>query len=188
MPETVKPGDPALERVETVLLAGAPTAVAAAAGEARRGSFHVAEGGLEGEAAQAGRELVERGRELARAAGNARVALVLGGETTVTLKGETGSGGRNQELALAAARELSGGTGELVFTVATDGEDGPTRYAGAMVDGATWEAARRAGRDPEAALARHDSRPALAAVPGALLETGSTGTNVGDLAVYLRVR
>lgn len=186
LPETLKPGHPSLESVETVLLAGARTAVAAAAGEARRGSFQVEEGELRGEAARAARGLVERGRALARAAGEAGAALVLGGETTVTLGGEAGSGGRNQELALAAARELSGGTGELVFTVATDGEDGPTRYAGGRVDGGTWEAVRRAGIDPDAALARHDSRPALAAVPGALLETGATGTNVGDLAVYLR--
>lgn len=184
--ETLKPGDPSLEPVETVLLAGVKTAVSAAAGEARRQGFHVEEGGLEGEAAQAARELVARGRALAGAAGGAGVALVLGGETTVTLRGETGSGGRNQELALAAARELSGTKGEMVFTVATDGEDGPTRFAGARVDGGTWEAVRRAGIDPDAALARHDSRPALAAVPGALLETGATGTNVGDLAVYLR--
>ena len=113
------------------------------------------------------------------------MTLVLGGETTVTLGSSNGNGGRNQELALAAARALSGGTGELVFTLATDGEDGPTRYAGATVDGATWEAIQRAGLDPEAALARHDSRPVLAAVPGTLLETGATGTNVGDLAVYL---
>ncbi len=186
LPETLKPGHPSLATVETVLLGSARTAVMAAAGEARRRSFHVAEGELKGEAAQAARQLVERGRSLARAAGDAGVALVLGGETTVTLGEETGSGGRNQELALAAAREISGGTGELVFTVATDGEDGPTRYAGARVDGGTWEVVRRARIDPDAALARHDSRPALAAVPGALLETGSTGTNVGDLAVYLR--
>ncbi len=186
LPETVKPGDPSLEPVEDVILAGVKTAVAAVVAEARRRSFQVADGELRGEAAQAGRELVERGRELARAAGDAGAALVLGGETTVTLRGESGSGGRNQELALAAARQLSGGMGELVFTVATDGEDGPTRYAGATVSGGTWEAIRRAGIDPDAALARHDSRPALAAVPGALLETGSTGTNVGDLAVYLR--
>jgi glycerate 2-kinase len=186
IPETLKPGHSALDRVETVLLGGAGTAVAAAAAEARRHGVHAADGGLEGEAAGAARELVARGRALARAMGGSGVALVLGGETTVTLDHGAGSGGRNQELALAAARELSGGTGELVFTLATDGEDGPTRYAGATVDGATWEAIRRAGLDPEAALARHDSRPALAAVPGALLETGPTGTNVGDLAVYLR--
>jgi glycerate-2-kinase len=113
---------------------------------------------------------------------------VLGGETTVTLRGKTGRGGRNQELALAAAREIAGSEDELVFTLATDGEDGPTRAAGGVVDGATWEAVRRAGIDPEAALARHDSGTALAAVPGALLATGPTGTNVGDLAVYLRLR
>lgn len=186
LPETLKPGDPALERVEAVLLASVRTAVAAAMAEARRRGFHVAEGELEGEAVKAARGLVERGRDLARAAGDAGAVLVLGGETTVTLGEKAGSGGRNQELALAVARELSGGTGELVFTVATDGVDGPTRYAGATVDGGTWEAVRRAQIDPDVALAGHDSRPALAAVPGALLETGSTGTNVGDLAVYLR--
>ena len=114
------------------------------------------------EAVRAARDLVARGR----AWGGSGVALVLGGETTVTLRGETGRGGRNQELALAAARELSGGEGELVLTLATDGEDGPTRSAGGTVDGTTWEAVRRAGIDPEAALARHDSGTALAAVPG----------------------
>jgi glycerate 2-kinase len=183
IPETLKPGDPLLERVETVLLGGVRTAMAAAVAEARRHGFQAAAGDLEGEAAQAGRDLVVRGRELG-------TALVLGGETTVTLSGPAGSGGRNQELALAAARELAGSPApadnELVFTLATDGEDGPTRSAGAMVDGTTWEAIRRVGIDPEAALSRHDSRTALAAVPGVLLETGPTGTNAGDLAVYLR--
>lgn len=154
--------------------------------EVRRQGFQAEEGGLEGEAAEAGRSLVERGRALAGSRSDDGFALVLGGETTVTLGSAPGSGGRNQELALAAARELAGGKGELVFTLATDGEDGPTRYAGAVVTGATWDAVQRAGIDPAAALARHDSRVALAAVPGALLETGPTGTNVGDLAVYLR--
>jgi glycerate 2-kinase len=171
------------KRVETVVLGSARTAASAAVAEARRRGLHAVDGPLEGEAALAARELVERGRALE----GSRVALVLSGETTVTLGEKTGHGGRNQELALAAARELAGGTDELVFTLATDGEDGPTRHAGATVDGATWEAIRRAGLDPEAALARHDSGTALAAVPGALLQTGPTGTNVGDLAVYLRL-
>lgn len=183
LPETVKENP---SEVETVLLGSVRTAVAAALAEARRQGLQAVDGALEGEAAQAGRNLVERGRALAAVLGGG-TALVLGGETTVTLRGEAGRGGRNQELALAAARELAGGSGELVFTLATDGEDGPTRSAGGTVDGATWEAVRRAGVDPEAALARHDSRTALAAVPGSLLETGPTGTNVGDLAVYLRV-
>ncbi|HEY4593016.1 MAG TPA: DUF4147 domain-containing protein [Thermoanaerobaculia bacterium] len=179
IPETVKENP---SEVETVLLGSVRTAVAAAAAEARRQGLQAVDGELAGEAAQAARDLVARGRAL-----GAGAALVLGGETTVILRGETGRGGRNQELALAAARELAGGSGELVFTLATDGEDGPTRSAGGTVDGATWEAVRRAGIDPQAALARHDSRTALAAVPGALLETGPTGTNVGDLAVYLRL-
>lgn len=182
VPETLKPGDPLLERVETVLLGGVGSAVAAAMAEARRHGLKAFSGNLEGEAARAGHDLVTQGRAFGPG-----VALVLGGETTVTLSGRAGRGGRNQELALAAARELAGSSGELVFTLATDGEDGPTRCAGATVDGAAWEAVRRAGIDPEAALARHDSRTALAAVPGALLETGPTGTNVGDLAVYLQV-
>jgi glycerate-2-kinase len=185
----MKPGDSALERVETVLVGSAGTAVAAVVAEVRRQGFQAEEGGLEGEAAEAGRSLVERGRALAGSLSGAGFALILGGETTVTLGSAgsaTGSGGRNQELALAAARELADGEGELVFTLATDGEDGPTRYAGAMVTGSTWGAMQRAGIDPATALVRHDSRVALAAVPGALVETGPTGTNVGDLAVYLR--
>ncbi|HET9209269.1 MAG TPA: DUF4147 domain-containing protein, partial [Thermoanaerobaculia bacterium] len=148
IPETVKENP---SEVETVLLGSVRTAVAAAVAEARRQGLQAVDGELSGEAAQAARDLVARGRALE----GAGAALVLGGETTVTLRGETGRGGRNQELALAAARELAGSPDELVFTLATDGEDGPTRSAGGTVDGATWEAVRRAGIDPQAALARH---------------------------------
>ncbi|MFP5287211.1 MAG: glycerate kinase, partial [Thermoanaerobaculia bacterium] len=183
VPETVKPGDPLLDRVETVVVGSARTAAASAVAEARRQGLSAVDAMLEGEASRAARELVERGRSLT----GSGVALVLGGETTVTLSGVTGRGGRNQELALAAAREIAGRQDELVLALATDGEDGPTRAGGALVDGATWEAIRGAGIDPDSALARHDSHPALAAVPGTLLETGPTGTNVGDLAVYLRL-
>jgi glycerate 2-kinase len=182
LPETVKPGDPELARLEQVLVGSVATAVAAAAEEVRRNGFAAATGDLAGEAAHAARALVERGRALA----GGRVALILGGETTVTLGPSPGRGGRNQELALAAARELAGGSGELVLTLATDGEDGPTRHAGGIVDGDSWAALERAGADPAGALARHDSERALAALPGALLDTGNTGTNVADLAIYLR--
>jgi glycerate 2-kinase len=167
------------ERVETVLLGSVRTAMAGAAAEARLQGFSVTEGDLEGEASKAGRGLVERGRSLPGEA----IALILGGETTVTLSADIagrGRGGRNGELALAAARDLS--DGEVVLALATDGEDGVTGTAGAVVDGHTWEACS----DPEAALARHDSLTALEAVPGALLRIGVTGTNVGDLALYLR--
>lgn len=173
-PATV--GSGLFEGAEATLLGSVRTAVAGAAAEARRQGFPVTEGDLEGEASKAGRGLVERGRSLS----GDSVALILGGETTVTLSQDHGRGGRNGELALAAARDLS--DGEVVLALATDGEDGLTGTAGAVVDHNTW----RACPDPETALARHDSLTALEAVPGALLRTGVTGTNVGDVALYLR--
>ncbi len=192
--ETVKPGDPALARLTLVRIGGIGTAVRAAAAAARRRGFAVVTGGLAGEAAAAGWELVERGRRLP--AGARGAALVLGGETVVTLGRESDSeappaGGRNQELALAAARALADRSSadapaEVVLALATDGEDGATGAAGAVVDGATWEEIGRAGIDPQQALAGHRSHPALAALPGTLLTPGPTGTNVADLALYLR--
>lgn len=169
-------GSGLFEGAETKLLGNARTAVAGAAAEARLQGFLVTEGDLQGEASKAGRDLVERGRSLS----GDSVALILGGETTVTLSKDHGRGGRNLELALAAARDLT--EGEVVLALATDGEDGLTGTAGAVVDGRTWMTCS----DPETALARHDSLTALEAVPGALLRTGVTGTNVGDVALYLR--
>jgi glycerate 2-kinase len=184
--ETVKPGDPELGRVETTVLGGGRLARAAVVTELRRQGFAVDEGELAGEAAKTAAALVERGRSLS----GESVAVVLSGETTVTLKGgPAGRGGRNTELALAAARSLSGvtpGVEEVVLALATDGEDGSSRSAGGLVDGAVWEALRRAGANPESSLENHDSATALRAAPGALLETGVTSTNVGDLALYLR--
>lgn len=109
--------------------------------------------------------------------------LLLGGETTVTVR-NGGHGGRNQELALAAALLLEGVPGLAVMTLATDGIDGPTDAAGAVVTGETVPRARALGLDAHQALARHDSYPLLGAV-GALLRTGPTGTNLGDLVVGL---
>lgn len=110
--------------------------------------------------------------------------LVIGtGETTVLVTGD-GMGGRNQHAALAAAIELEG-TDAVFGTLGTDGVDGPTDAAGAVVDGTTAEALRSAGVDPAAALAACDSHTALGAV-GALIRTGPTGTNVADAWVSYR--
>jgi hydroxypyruvate reductase len=109
---------------------------------------------------------------------------IWGGETTVTL-GATppGLGGRCQELALAAARALRGAPPGLALLAAgTDGRDGPTDAAGAIVDGRTWDAAAEAGRDPAADLAAHDAYRALDAA-GTLLRPGLTGTNVMDVVI-----
>ncbi|MFN2109788.1 MAG: MOFRL family protein [Anaerolineae bacterium] len=109
--------------------------------------------------------------------------LVWGGETTVTVHGE-GKGGRNQELALAVALALEGLPDVGLLALATDGTDGPTDAAGAIVDGRTIEIARECGWDPLATLADNNAYPLLDAV-GALLHTGPTGTNVNDITVLL---
>lgn len=111
-------------------------------------------------------------------------ALIFGGETTVTLRG-TGSGGRNQELALRVAQLGQDWPGDWVFlSGGTDGRDGPTDAAGGIVDGGTLARIRAAGQDVQALLANNDSNAALAAA-GDLLLTGATGTNVADVQVLL---
>lgn len=103
------------------------------------------------------------------------------GETTVTVRGE-GVGGRNQELALAAALRIDGTDRLQIASLATDGTDGPTDAAGAVVDGETADALRRAGLDPHAMLADNDAYRALDAV-GTLVRTGPTRTNLNDLII-----
>jgi hydroxypyruvate reductase len=109
--------------------------------------------------------------------------LVWGGETTVTVRG-TGKGGRNQELALAATLGLESLDDVVLMALATDGTDGPTDAAGAVVDGHTAARARELGWDIRSTLDANNSYPLLDDV-GALLLLGPTGTNVNDLLVLL---
>ena len=136
---------------------------------------------LNGEASDTGRELA---RELLRYDGSGRkIALLAGGETVVHVKGK-GLGGRNQELALAAAQILDGNDHAALISVGSDGTDGPTDAAGGYVDGDTVSALREKGLDIEAFLADNDAYHALGAVDG-LIITGPTGTNVNDVTVGL---
>jgi len=112
-----------------------------------------------------------------------KLAYIAGGETVVHLTGN-GLGGRNQELALAAAPALAGLEHCCVFSVGSDGTDGPTDAAGGYVDGQTDAALRTAGWDVFAALQNNDAYHALQAI-GSLLITGPTGTNVNDVSVAL---
>lgn len=117
-------------------------------------------------------------------AGRPRV-FVYGGETTVALATTHGEGGRNQELALAAAQVLAGrGAGVALLAAGTDGRDGPTDAAGAIIDQTTWSDIESHGVDPLRALEQHDSYRALDAA-GALLRTGMSGTNVMDLVLAI---
>ncbi len=130
---------------------------------------------LIGDVAEAAARVVQTVRD-----NTPRLAL-FGGETTVTLRGR-GRGGRNQELALRVALALAGRPGWRFLSAGTDGRDGPTDAAGAIVDGETTLRIRAAGGDPERLLADNDSHAALA-LSGDLLVTGATGTNVADLQI-----
>ena len=159
-------------------------AVQAAAQEAENRGYHTTAPvrPIVGEASEVGRILADT--ILKRPPGGPWCA-VWGGEATVTLGKDSGRGGRCQEIALAAAERLGlmGGKRQIVFLAAgTDGRDGPTDAAGAIVDGSTWAAIAAAGRDPARDLARHDAYAALDAA-GALLRPGLTGTNVMDIVI-----
>lgn len=114
------------------------------------------------------------------------LAFLAGGETVVRLTG-SGLGGRNQELALAAAPGIAGMKDTVVFSVGSDGTDGPTDAAGGMVDGQTEEKLTKAGLSVHQVLGDNDAYHALERV-GGLIHTGPTGTNVNDVAVVLLKR
>lgn len=138
---------------------------------------------LDCEAREAGRFLASIARTQAAVCSGQKLALLAGGETVVHLRGK-GLGGRNQELALAAAAGLDGLAGAAVISVGSDGTDGPTDAAGGYVDGDTLAALAAKGWNADAALADNDAYHALQAVDG-LIITGPTGTNVNDIALVL---
>lgn len=185
--ETPKADDPVFDRVHNAIVASNVDAAEAACDRAATLGFNalLLTTFLEGEAREVGivlaglaRELARYGRPVAQPA-----CLVLGGETTVTVRGD-GVGGRNQEMALSAARYLAAVPNAVVASFATDGGDGPTDAAGALVDGRTAALADERGVDLAAALAQNDSYHALERLD-ALLKTGPTGTNVNDLAFVI---
>jgi hydroxypyruvate reductase len=132
-------------------------------------------------------EASERGRRFARSAARLQRGQVLlaGGETTVTIKDKHGRGGRNLEFALGAALELSGTKGVSVLAGGSDGIDGSSLAAGAIVDGRTIARALRLGLDPARSLAQHDTEAFFERI-GDLLVPGPTGTNVCDWAFAVR--
>ena len=136
---------------------------------------------LDGEASETGRWLAE---ELKKHTGTGRkTALIAGGETVVHLKGN-GLGGRNQELALAAAEVLDGTSNAALISVGSDGTDGPTDAAGGYVDGYTVNEMASKGMDIREYLDNNDAYHALQAVDN-LIITGPTGTNVNDVTIGL---
>ena len=163
---------------ETLIVGSNQISAEAARDRAQREGFAtcVLTTSLQGEAA-------ELGRELARSllvAENHPLCLIVGGETTVTLNAASGLGGRNQEMALAAVEVLAGIKNVMFITLATDGDDGPTDAAGAVVTGETLQRANLLGLDHKRYLQEHNAYPFFEALDD-LLKPGATGTNVNDL-------
>ena len=181
--ETLKPGDPRFDHIQNQVIGSGSQAAGAALEAARAAGFNalLLTTFIQGEAREVGRALAAVARELAATGQPIRrpACVVAGGETTVTLRGG-GKGGRNQELALAAAADLAGLADVALVALATDGGDGPTDAAGAVATGATIARARALGFDPAMCLAHNDSYPFFAAL-GDLLQPGPTQTNVNDL-------
>lgn len=141
---------------------------------------------LDCEAKEAGRFIAAMGREIKSGGSDLKtpIAVIFGGETIVRIRGK-GKGGRNQELALSAAMGIEGLKDIVIFSIGSDGTDGPTDAAGGIVDGETSSRIRRVSNiQPEVFLDNNDSYHALKASDD-LIITGSTGTNVNDLMVLL---
>lgn len=190
--ESPKPGDRGLSQSRFVLIGGRRTAMDGAVNAAleRDLSTIVLDEPITGEAAAAGAAFARRAIAAAERIGGA-VMVVASGETTVTVRGN-GTGGRNQEFALGAALEVAQAGVAQAFrpatfalaAVGTDGIDGNSPAAGAIVDGSTLARAREAGLDPRAVLAANDTHTLFERL-GDLIMTGPTGTNVGDVYIAL---
>ena len=171
-----------LSNVETVITGSVRELTKAAAGTAEALGYeaHILTDTLDCEARDAGKALAELARE--NQDSDTSLALIAGGETVVHVKG-TGKGGRNQELALAAAEGISGMENVCIFSVGSDGTDGPTDAAGGYVDGRTIGEVLSA-EDAQAELDNNNAYEALKKA-GGLIVTGPTGTNVNDVSVLL---
>ena len=180
-PDIPTQDDSCFETITNKILADNRQALEAAVREAKRQGFvvHLSSEIIEGDALEAGRQLA------ARIKASEQGIYLWGGETTVVLPPEPGRGGRNQSLALAAAEVLNGATDSWFLSAGTDGTDGPTDDAGALVDGGTLSRGQAEGLSAAESLAHADAGRFLEA-SGDLLNLGPTGTNVMDIIIGMK--
>lgn len=181
MPPAPLPDDPCFQNIQREIVATLDNAKTAAVEAAKKLGYPalLETAFIAGNALETGARLAQK---LLRA--EPGTVHVWGGETTVRLPDSPGRGGRNQSLALAAALVLQGRDNVWFLAAGTDGTDGPTDDAGALVDGGTLARGEAAGRDARQALERADAGNFLA-VSGDLVQTGPTGTNVMDIMLGL---
>ncbi len=183
--ETPKEDDVVFEKVHNVLVGNNRTASQAAVDCLRSKGLNtlLLAKMLLGEASEVGKMLANLADGVCNAPISKSLCVVAGGETIVTVIGE-GLGGRNQELALSAALNLVESEECVIASLSTDGVDGPTDAAGAIVDGSTVKRARQLGLDPEKYLKNNDSYSFFLKL-GDLICTNATGTNVNDISVVV---
>jgi glycerate-2-kinase len=188
VPETLKQGDAALEKTKNMVVANNMRSLSLMTRKAEELGLRatIISSRLEGEAREAGlmvgaiaRQILEGSYQVAPPC-----AVIFGGETTVTVKGK-GKGGRNQEFALSAATYLKGLENLAFASVGSDGIDGNTPDAGAIVDGGTIIRAMEKWLSPTKFLEENDSNTFLKTLGDCLISTGQTGTDVNDLAVLV---
>lgn len=172
--------DSFMTRTQNIIIGDNKLAAQAALRQANEEGFYaeILTNALQGEASEVGVMLAKKLREETSKRPRP-FCLLAGGETTVTIRGN-GKGGRNQELALSAVQELGGLENSMLIALGTDGDDGPTDAAGAVVTGETVQRATMLGLDAPGSLSRNDAYPFFEAL-GDLLKPGPTGTNVNDL-------
>lgn len=182
--DTPKPGDPVFEGQTSLVIAGISDALSGGLEQAQREGFQssILPDPLVGEARQAGVSLAKLLYQTSISNVKTPTCMIAGGESTVTLTDSInpGRGGRNLELALSAVKQLAGCKDLALVTLATDGEDGVTDAAGAIVTGQTLARATALGLDPDDFLSNHDSYSFFLALDD-LLQPGPTGTNVNDI-------
>ncbi len=186
-PETPKATDKAFKKVYNVVIGNNRFASLAVREHLRSAGLNtlLLTSTLEGEARHVGVMLASIAREVFMSGNPVQkpAGIIAGGETTVTVTGK-GLGGRNQEISLTAALKVGGLDGVVVASLSTDGVDGPTDAAGAIVDGKTMSRAAEMDLNPEEFLAENDSYNFFSKL-GDLIFTGPTGTNVNDVSVIV---
>jgi hydroxypyruvate reductase/glycerate 2-kinase len=185
VPETPKHGDKIFDNVENVIIGSNRKAMEAGRRRAGELGFRVETLSMEltGEAKDAGRWLAEEALKTRERNPGQRLVLLSGGETTVTVRG-SGRGGRNTELALSFAMAIEGVEKITLLSAGTDGTDGATDAAGAVVDGASVARGRKLGLEPQHCLADNDSYTFFKKT-GDIFIIGPTGTNVMDLQMMI---
>jgi glycerate-2-kinase len=187
-PETPKPGSNAFNNVHYFIVADSKQACYAAQRKAEelKLSSTVPSTEVEGEARDVGNLVAGLAKRLIKNEPPIKkpAAMILGGETTVTVRGK-GRGGRNQELALSASKSIEELAGISIASIGTDGIDGPTDAAGAIVNGLTATQARLKDMNIDEYLSRNDSNSFFEKLGDGLVITGPTGTNVNDIIVIV---